>query len=90
MNSYLYIQGTRQEWQTVFFITCAIFFIGGLIFMLLSKGTVLSWADDISAVDNATLKIVDVDELANPRPMENLLEENVVSFKSTKVADNCV
>jgi ACS family sodium-dependent inorganic phosphate cotransporter-like MFS transporter 5 len=36
--------GTREEWQKVFFISCGFFLFGGLFFLIFAKGEVQPWA----------------------------------------------
>ena len=37
-------QGTREEWQRVFYIHCSIMIVGAIGFGLLAKGEVQKWA----------------------------------------------
>jgi hypothetical protein len=76
------MQGTEQEWRTVFFIASVILISGGLIFLLFSKGTVLSWADDVAAVDITILMNEDVE-----RSTEIALRRDVTDYKSTMSRD---
>jgi hypothetical protein len=49
-----FFQGTKQEWQKVFYIASGMFIFGGFIFLVFSKGTVVSWADNSTKVDDVT------------------------------------
>jgi hypothetical protein len=37
-------QGTREEWQTFFFITAGLFVLGAVTFDIFAKGELLPWA----------------------------------------------
>ena len=38
------MQDTRQNWQTFFLISAAVFACGGLLFVLLARGDLQPWA----------------------------------------------
>ena len=50
------LQGTREEWQKVFFISCGFFLFGGLFFLIFAKGEVQPWAITEKPAD---LRLVD-------------------------------
>ena len=38
------LQGTQKEWQSVFYVCGAIFFVGWLVFTILARGEIQPWA----------------------------------------------
>jgi len=40
------LQRTRESWQIVFFITAGVYAVGGIIFCILTSGTIQPWAFD--------------------------------------------
>lgn len=43
-----WLQRTRESWQIVFFIAAGVYAFGGIIFCVLTSGTVQPWAIDKS------------------------------------------
>jgi ACS family sodium-dependent inorganic phosphate cotransporter-like MFS transporter 5 len=48
--------GTREEWQKVFFISCGFFLFGGIFFLIFARGEVQPWAVTDKPTD---LRLVD-------------------------------
>jgi len=57
LSASLCTQGTKQEWQTVFFIAAGMYAIGAIVFAVFVEGTVLPWADnDITTKSSVSTK----------------------------------
>ena len=60
MNECVAFQRTRESWQIVFFIAAAVYGVGGIIFCLLTSGSVQPWAINNKTKNTSELEVIDV------------------------------
>jgi len=46
------LQGTKQEWRLVFYLSAALFLLGGIFFAIFAEGTVQPWAKTSSSTSD--------------------------------------
>jgi len=59
------LQRTRESWQIVFFIAAGVYAVGGILFCILTSGTVQPWAVE-KAKNVAELEVMAADQDNGP------------------------
>ena len=55
------LQRTRESWRTVFFIAVGIYAVGGIVFCILTSGTIQQWARMIVIEPDVAKSTTEVD-----------------------------
>jgi len=76
------LQRTRESWQIVFFIAAGVYAFGGIVFCVLTSGTVQPWAVDKSW-NNAELEVMSPDEKKKNATLDNNDHGPIYRPKST-------
>ena len=43
---FICLQGTQEEWRTVFFVACVIYIVGCIVFLIFGDAELQEWAKD--------------------------------------------
>jgi len=65
----VWLQRTRESWQIVFFIAAGVYAVGGILFCILTSGTIQPWAFDKSKNTTEMEVMSDKNELADDGPI---------------------
>ena len=68
---HFFSQGTREEWQKVFFLAAAIYALGGVLFIILARGELQPWAvEESDRKDEKETHPLNDNHFANPKALD--------------------
>lgn len=72
----VFLQGTKQEWQTVFFISASFFIFGGVIFAVFARGEIQPWAIPVKTMELLVNDVTTVENGVTPSEEKSPLPDD--------------